>query len=455
MHKYALAVLATLALVPCGAVLAQPFVIPIAGVEGEDWSIVEYVDLQNGTGKRDYRGGVYTSDGQRGLDFLIPNFVAMDSGVNVFAADDGVVIAAVDGRADRILNPALATDEGNLIQIRHPNNVITTYRHLRRNSIAVDVGDAVIAGQTIAQVGSSGPSYWPHLGFEITRNGAVIEPQLQPAVWWLDAPGYTNDFLSVLDFGLTDHEPKKGEYARRPADITTFYRDSNDRGRSIVLWTMLSGLRGNQPFQFRVLRPDGFVYRTQSFNSVGRRWGFVDISVPFPRNAPLGTWKAELRLNGSVLVSKSFRIVRGSGPSSTAEQEAVLASSTADDSTRAASTKPAARLIDARSFGPTASYQASAAVESAATSYGNQSANAHGGAAYLAASHASYLDAEASALSGGDDAELYAQLRAGQRDYSYLAYVQANAAAADSHDEAALAAAADAWLAYAYGYYDR
>jgi hypothetical protein len=455
MLKNAFALLATFALIPCGSLFAQPFVIPIEGVEGQDWSIVEYVDLQAGTGKRDYRGGVYTSDGKKGLDFLISNFVAMDSGVLVVAAGPGTVIAAVDGKADRILNPSLATDEGNFIRIRHRNNVITTYRNLRRNSVAVSVGSVVVAGQAIAQVGSSGPSYWPHLGFEITQNGNVIEPQLQPGVWWTTAPGYTNDFLSVLDFGLTDHEPKKAEYARRPADVTTFYRDSPDRSRSIVLWTMVTGLRGGQPFQYRVLRPDGSVFYSQSFSSVGRRWTFVDIAAPFPRSAPLGIWKAELRLNGSVLVSKTFRIVRGTGPTAASAGGAVLASSAVEESTRARSTRPAARFIDGRSFGPTASYQAGAAVESAAKSYGSQSGSAYGSSAYLAASYASYLDGEASALASGDDAELYAQLRAGQRDYSYLAYVSANAAVADSQDDAAIVAAADAWLAYAYAYYDR
>ena len=63
---------------------------------------------------------------------------------------------------------------GNEVVIRHhsvPGVFATRYLHLRNGSIMVREGDYVVKGQKIAEMGSAGLSYAPHLHFEVLGNG--------------------------------------------------------------------------------------------------------------------------------------------------------------------------------------------------------------------------------------------------------------------------------------------
>ena len=63
---------------------------------------------------------------------------------------------------------------GNLVVIEHPRGVRSWYAHLAR--IAVRQGSAVVAGNTVGSVGSTGISSGPHLHFEVRLAGAAIDP---------------------------------------------------------------------------------------------------------------------------------------------------------------------------------------------------------------------------------------------------------------------------------------
>lgn len=63
---------------------------------------------------------------------------------------------------------------GNYIIIDHGGGYSTLYAHC--NSIAVNVGDTVTKGQTVAYVGTTGWSTGYHLHFEIRVNGAYTNP---------------------------------------------------------------------------------------------------------------------------------------------------------------------------------------------------------------------------------------------------------------------------------------
>ncbi len=89
--------------------------------------------------------------------------IANKIGTPVEAADGGVVIASeYDG------------DFGNLVMIDHNNGYVTYYAHL--NSMDVAVGDKVIQGQKIGEVGNTGYSTGPHLHFEVRKNGVPTDP---------------------------------------------------------------------------------------------------------------------------------------------------------------------------------------------------------------------------------------------------------------------------------------
>lgn len=123
-----------------------------------------------------------TYSGHKGNDFGIGGWEPMDAGVNIYAADDGVVLTAVDGKYDRCLgrsepNPE-CTGSGNYVKLEHADGTITYYIHMKKWSVTVSPGQQVKRGQKLGQVGSSGHSTGPHLHFQINSPG--IDPFAGP-----------------------------------------------------------------------------------------------------------------------------------------------------------------------------------------------------------------------------------------------------------------------------------
>ncbi|MFO0635135.1 MAG: peptidoglycan DD-metalloendopeptidase family protein [Nannocystaceae bacterium] len=93
----------------------------------------------------------------------------------------GLDIAAPEGREIRAVQRGeVITAErhkgyGNMVEIRHPDGVVTRYAHASK--LYVREGDLVDVGETIADVGSTGQSTGPHLHFEARQHGHAIDPQ--------------------------------------------------------------------------------------------------------------------------------------------------------------------------------------------------------------------------------------------------------------------------------------
>jgi murein DD-endopeptidase MepM/ murein hydrolase activator NlpD len=64
---------------------------------------------------------------------------------------------------------------GNLVTVRHADGTVTAYGHMR--VVTVAPGDAVGAGQLIAEVGSEGRSTGPHLHFEVRTPEGTRDPR--------------------------------------------------------------------------------------------------------------------------------------------------------------------------------------------------------------------------------------------------------------------------------------
>ncbi|MBX3086863.1 MAG: M23 family metallopeptidase [Cryobacterium sp.] len=103
-----------------------------------------------------------------------------------FAAPDGTPILAV---ADGIVTVAeFSGGYGGLIVIEHrigSTTIATAYAHMWQHGIHVSVGERVIAGQHIGDVGSSGRSTGPHLHFEV-RPGGTSGEAVDAAKWLND-----------------------------------------------------------------------------------------------------------------------------------------------------------------------------------------------------------------------------------------------------------------------------
>jgi len=84
--------------------------------------------------------------------------LAAPSGTGVVAVNDGII---------EYINDTNSYDGGygNRIIIRHDNNRQTLYAHL--SAVDVKIGQYVVAGQKIGEVGSTGRSTGPHLHLEV------------------------------------------------------------------------------------------------------------------------------------------------------------------------------------------------------------------------------------------------------------------------------------------------
>ena len=81
----------------------------------------------------------------------------------VYAAKAGTVIISSSNSV-----------RGQYIVVSHGSGNTTTYQHLSKRSVSV--GQTVKQGQAIGVTGSSGVGSGPHLHFEITENGQLVDP---------------------------------------------------------------------------------------------------------------------------------------------------------------------------------------------------------------------------------------------------------------------------------------
>ncbi len=92
-----------------------------------------------------------------GVDFAAPK------GTAIYAAYDGRVIAAT-----------YSSTMGNYVMIDHGDELYTIYMHASK--LHVSANDVVVAGEKIAEVGSTGRSTGNHLHFSVRLNGSYVSP---------------------------------------------------------------------------------------------------------------------------------------------------------------------------------------------------------------------------------------------------------------------------------------
>jgi murein DD-endopeptidase MepM/ murein hydrolase activator NlpD len=92
-------------------------------------------------------------------------------GIDISADYGAPVYATADGRVE---SASYSGNYGNLVVIDHGFGIATRYGHLSR--FAVRAGQSVKRGDLIGYVGSTGRSTSPHLHYEVTLNGRLINP---------------------------------------------------------------------------------------------------------------------------------------------------------------------------------------------------------------------------------------------------------------------------------------
>jgi hypothetical protein len=181
---------------------------PLLGTTGAELFFGAYIDHRPSQ-PRDYQCGPKAYSGHQGVDILLRNFKVQDSGVTVVAAAAGQVVSAANGFPDR--NTVNGSGGfGNHVVIDHGRATSTIYGHLKRESVTVGIGETVLAGQRLGQVGSSGNSNWPHLHFELRISGFTVDPFAGPCnpgatSLWQTQPAY-HDGFAVLQAGVSDRQ---------------------------------------------------------------------------------------------------------------------------------------------------------------------------------------------------------------------------------------------------------
>ena len=266
---------------------APEFASPIVGRPQEEVFYGAYLDQ----GGRDYNCGGKFYARHRGTDILLRNFRVQDSGVTVVAAAAGQVSAVHDGEPDRNATQDSDTD-WNVVQLAHPGGLTSVYGHLRRGSILVTPGQAVMAGTPLGLVGSSGFSNWPHLHFEVRRGSTAIDPWKGPcqpglSLWQAQLP-YQNAFR-VLDAGVRDG-PVGGqpELLERPPDSPAI----TGSGGVLSFWVELYNIRA-ELLRAELRNPAGAVVQSVDYqNFLTFSAAFALATYPVTPDLPAGKWRA-------------------------------------------------------------------------------------------------------------------------------------------------------------------
>lgn len=98
-------------------------------------------------------------------------------GSPIYAAADGTVEYTYSGCPSRGkgINDHCGNNLGNQVYINHNNGYTTRYGHMHQN-IEVKAGQKVSKGQKIGYMGNSGSSTGVHVHYEVTYNGAYMNP---------------------------------------------------------------------------------------------------------------------------------------------------------------------------------------------------------------------------------------------------------------------------------------
>jgi murein DD-endopeptidase MepM/ murein hydrolase activator NlpD len=292
--------------------LAAPVLeLPVRCAMGERCVVQNYVDADPGAGARDYRCGFLTYDSHKGTDIRVNDIPSYERGVPVLAAAAGKVRAVRDGMGDIPVSPSRrdsikGREAGNSVVVQHGDGWETQYAHLRKGSVAVRPGDRVEAGQALGTVGLSGNTEFPHLHFEVRRDGKTVDPFVgveggEPCAAGR-APLWSAGTLPVLVYRPTGLLSAGISGARPAMTAATVDEGRTERlgpaSPAAVFWVQLYGPRSGDTEELKLLGPDGAVLAEQRRNverNQAQRLRYIGIRRR-EGNWPRGAYRGEYRL---------------------------------------------------------------------------------------------------------------------------------------------------------------
>ncbi len=299
----------------------QPLIWPVEGNPQELTAFTNYVDVNPLSGVTDFNGGSFSYNGHNAWDFGPGNFYAQDQGIEIYAAADGTVTATHDGEFDRQVEWLSPAPQANYVILDHGGGWTTIYWHLRRDSVRVNVGDVVQAGDILGYMGSSGISSGSHIHYGLRHHGFTIEPMYDIETY-LDPSladiGYPGDVKTKMHSGVTNYTPNS-HIRERPSDIEVFPQTS---GQVAYVWGYFAGLQVGDLLQYVWKRPDGSVFTTTGrtmTTTYSQSWWWWSRNIGTQPQA--GEWTIEFFVDGNLLGTDSFEVVPGGAPELRIESE--------------------------------------------------------------------------------------------------------------------------------------
>ncbi|MEM7168662.1 MAG: M23 family metallopeptidase [Pseudomonadota bacterium] len=303
--------------------------LPLDCTLGTSCWVARYANRGGDAARADFACGIRAQEGHQGTDFVLSSLAQMAEGVDVLAAADGEVTRVRDGEPDHVLGAEAPDFDagrecGNGLLIDHGDGWQSQYCHMAQGSLTVGPGDAVAAGEPLGRVGLSGKTQFPHLHFNLFKDGEAMDPydgqpiaapcgEETPGLWESEAVNAYEPF-SLIGAVFGDGVP----------DMATIWGGSVARQElpaqapALVLTAKLFGaLRGDR-WSFKILDPEGALFVENSveieknnqfvFNYAGRKKpaggfqpGLWRGEVTVTRTGPQGD-ALEQRLESEVLV---------------------------------------------------------------------------------------------------------------------------------------------------------
>ena len=233
-----------------GSTIAADFKLqfPLSCEYGQDCFVQNYVDMDdheavsdNPTAKHyfDYNCGFLSYDKHSGTDIRLKDFTAMENGVDVLAAADGVIYKVVNDN-DTAFNAydGLAIDPnkacGNQVQIKHTlgdETYFTQYCHMKKASIPFDAidpgknrkGPEIKKGTKLGQIGMTGHTVFPHLHIGVVKKSKDGFTNIDPFTnvsQYLMSP--SNGFVNIRKLNSDN------DYCANKPNVSNSLWDSSD-----------------------------------------------------------------------------------------------------------------------------------------------------------------------------------------------------------------------------------
>jgi murein DD-endopeptidase MepM/ murein hydrolase activator NlpD len=170
--------------------------------------------------------------------------IAMPPGEPVLAARSGVVDALEAGQGAKPEEEPLSY-EGNFVRVRHEDDTVAVYAHLKYQGVAVSLGETVTAGQLIGYSGATGDVTYPHLHFAVVRtlrnSSDWAEEVSVPITFYIGAPPIA--FPPRAALRVTANYSTAAEWPRAPSEhqpLVPWKRPKLDSSEETVAWWVLA-----------------------------------------------------------------------------------------------------------------------------------------------------------------------------------------------------------------------